>query len=38
MLQPMIQVKLTGAGADLKPELVKALTPENTSPPTVPFK
>ena len=38
MLQPMFQVKLTGAGADLKPEMVKALAPEDTTPPTVPFK
>jgi branched-chain amino acid transport system substrate-binding protein len=38
MLQPMFQVKLTGSGADIKAELVKALVPEDTTPPEVAFK
>jgi branched-chain amino acid transport system substrate-binding protein len=38
LLQPMFQAKLTGSGTDLKAELVKALAPEDTTPPTVAFK
>lgn len=38
LLQPMFQVKLTGSGTDLKPELVKALTPDQVTPPVVAFK
>ena len=32
LLQPMFQAKLTGTGADLKPELVKALSTRTTRP------
>jgi branched-chain amino acid transport system substrate-binding protein len=38
MLQPMFQAKLTGTGADLKPELVKALKPADAAPPAGTFK
>jgi branched-chain amino acid transport system substrate-binding protein len=38
LLQPMYQAKLTGTGADLKAELVKALIPEETNPPAVEMK
>ncbi len=34
----MFQAKLTGAGTDLKAELVKALTPDEVAPPVVAFK
>jgi branched-chain amino acid transport system substrate-binding protein len=38
LLQPMFQVRLTGSGTDLKPELVKALSPDQVSPPVSAFK
>lgn len=38
LLQPMFQVNLAGSGTDIKPELVKALTPEEATPPVVAFK
>jgi branched-chain amino acid transport system substrate-binding protein len=38
MLQPMFQAKLTGTGADLKAELVKALKPADAAPPAGTFK
>jgi branched-chain amino acid transport system substrate-binding protein len=38
LLQPMFQGKFTGTGADMKPELVKALTPDEAAPPAVPMK
>ena len=38
LLQPMFQAKLTGSGTDMKAELVKALSPEDVTPPAVAFK
>ncbi len=38
LLQPMFQAKLTGSGNDMKAELVKAVSPEDASPPPVAFK
>lgn len=38
LLQPMFQAKLTGSGTDLKAELVKAVSPEDATPPAVAFK
>jgi branched-chain amino acid transport system substrate-binding protein len=38
LLQPMFQVKLTGSGSALKAELVKALTPDQVTPPVVAIK
>jgi branched-chain amino acid transport system substrate-binding protein len=38
LLQPMYQAKLTGGGADFKAELVKAISPEEATPPAVAFK
>jgi branched-chain amino acid transport system substrate-binding protein len=38
LLQPMFQAKLTGSGTDMKAELVKALSPDDVTPPTVAFK
>ena len=38
LLQPMFQAKLTASGTDLKAELVKAVSPEDASPPAVAFK
>ena len=37
LLQPMYQAKLTGTGADLKAELVKALSAAEATPPAVTF-
>jgi branched-chain amino acid transport system substrate-binding protein len=38
LLQPMFQVKLTGSGTEFNAELVKALNPDETTPPAVAFK
>ncbi|WP_425553799.1 substrate-binding domain-containing protein [Dactylosporangium salmoneum] len=38
LLQPMFQGKFSGTGADLKPELVKALDPADASPPVAQMK
>ena len=38
MLQPMFQGKFVGTGATLKPELVKALEPDEAAPPAVQMK
>jgi len=38
LLQPMFQAKLTASGTDLKAELVKAVSPEDASPPAVALK
>jgi branched-chain amino acid transport system substrate-binding protein len=38
LLQPMFQAKLTASGTDLKAELVKAVSPEDASPPPVALK
>jgi branched-chain amino acid transport system substrate-binding protein len=38
LLQPMFQAKLSGSGTDYKAELVKAVSPEDATPPAVAFK
>jgi branched-chain amino acid transport system substrate-binding protein len=38
LLQPMFQAKLTGSGTDFKAELVKAVAPEDVTPPATAFK
>jgi branched-chain amino acid transport system substrate-binding protein len=38
LLQPMFQAKLTGSGTDYKAELVKAVSPEDVTPPATTFK
>jgi branched-chain amino acid transport system substrate-binding protein len=38
LIQPMFQAKLTGSGTDFKAELVKAVSPEDVTPPTTAFK
>jgi branched-chain amino acid transport system substrate-binding protein len=38
LLQPMFQAKLTGSGTAFKAELVKAVSPEDVTPPTAAFK
>jgi branched-chain amino acid transport system substrate-binding protein len=38
LLQPMFQAKLTGSGTDYKAELVKAVSPEDVTPPATAFK
>lgn len=38
VLQPMFQGKFTGTGADLKPELVKAIDPADAAPPVAQMK
>jgi len=38
LLQPMFQAKLTGSGTAFKAELVKAVSPEDVTPPTTAFK
>jgi branched-chain amino acid transport system substrate-binding protein len=38
LLQPMFQAKLSGSGTDFKAELVKAVSPEDATPPAVAFK
>ena len=38
LIQPMFQGKFTGSGADVKPELVKAIDPADASPPVVQMK
>jgi branched-chain amino acid transport system substrate-binding protein len=38
LIQPMFQGKFTGAGADLKPELVKAIDPADATPPVAQMK
>jgi branched-chain amino acid transport system substrate-binding protein len=38
LLQPMFQAKLTGSGSDFKAELVKAVSPEDVTPPATAFK
>ncbi len=38
LLQPMFQAKLVDANGTLTPELVKALSPDETAPPATPFK
>src|SRR5262245_44830258 len=38
LLQPMFQAKLTGSGTSFKAELVKAVSPEDVTPPATAFK
>jgi branched-chain amino acid transport system substrate-binding protein len=38
LLQPMFQAKLTGSGTAFTAELVKAVSPEDVTPPTTAFK
>jgi branched-chain amino acid transport system substrate-binding protein len=38
LIQPMFQAKLTGSGTDFKAELVKAVSPEDVTPPATAFK
>nr|BFE66478.1 substrate-binding domain-containing protein [Dactylosporangium thailandense] len=38
LLQPMFQGKFSGSGADLKPELVKAIDPADAAPPVAQMK
>ncbi len=38
LLQPMFQGKFSGSGAELKPELVKAIDPADAAPPVVQMK
>jgi branched-chain amino acid transport system substrate-binding protein len=38
VIQPMFQAKLTGSGTDMKAELVKAVSPEDATPPAVAMK
>ena len=38
LIQPMFQAKLSGSGTDFKAELVKAVAPEDVTPPAAAFK